>query len=184
MPRPHEDWAAVLERVQNDDALALMKVSRLLSSFLDRWNAYDFSGGWDDLIQETIVAGGLALRAGKLRDRGAAFGYLKATLRNKFVDRLKLHIKHRGEGTIPWEEATERLEDEEATPDELGHDLREALEQLPERQRESVRSVYLQGCTYDEAALQTGIPLGSLKRSLREGLAALREVLIEPGQPP
>jgi RNA polymerase sigma-70 factor (ECF subfamily) len=184
MSRPREDWAAVLERVQNDDALALLKVSRLLNSFLDRWNAYDFSGDWDDLIQETVVSSGIALQEGRLRDRGAAFGYLKSTLRNKFVDRLKLQIKHRGEGTIPWEDAAERLEDEDSAQDELGRELRDALEQLPERQRESVRTVYLQGCTYDEAAERTGIPLGSLKRALREGLAALREVLADPFEPP
>ena len=162
----------------DDDALALMKISRLLNSFLDRWNAYDFSGDWDDLIQETIVSSAAAVRDGKLQDRGAAFGYLKSTLRFKFVDRLKLQIKHRGEGTIPWEEAIEVLPDEDQVEeDDQRRDLQNALEALPERQRESLRSVYLQGCTYPEAAKRTGIPLGSLKRALREGLAALREQL-------
>ena len=162
-----------------------MKISRLLNSFLDRWNAYDFSGDWEDLIQETVVAGAAAVKEGKLRDRGAAFGYLKSTLRFKFVDRLKLHVKHRGEGTLAWEDALEVLPDEDGVlEDERTRDLREALADLPERQRASVRAVYLQGCTYEEAAASTGIPLGSLKRALREGLTALRTRLGEPDEPP
>ena len=47
-----------------------------------------------------------------------------------------------------------------------------------------VRAVYLQGCTYEEAAARTGIPFGSLKRALREGLAALRLHLEASDEPP
>ena len=175
----------MLERVQEDDALALLKVSRLLNSFLDRWNAYDFMGDWEDLIQETIVSSAAAIREGKLKDRAAAFGYLKSTLRFKFVDRLKLHLKHKGEGTIAWEDALEVLPEEDGVAnDQQSLDLRDALESLPERERITVRLVYLQGCTYDEACARSGIPLGSLKRSLREGLGALREILSDPDEPP
>jgi len=35
----------------------------------------------------------------------------------------------------------------------------------------------VRGQTYPEAAASTGIPLGSLKRHLRDGLAALRTAL-------
>lgn len=186
MPRPNEDWAAVLERVLEDDALALLKVSRLLNSFLDRWNAYDFRGDWDDLIQETVLASANAVRDGKLRDRGAAFGYLKSTARFKFVDRLKAHLKHQALDPIPWEEATEEAEAEVGADAraELARDLRDALEALPDKERAAVVAVHLQGRTYDEAADSTGIPLGSLKRHLRNGLAELRRVLEEADRPP
>jgi hypothetical protein len=39
--------------------------------------------------------------------------------------------------------------------------------------------VYVEGNTYSEAAAATGIPLGSLKRHLREGLATLRTGLAD-----
>ncbi len=186
MSRPNEDWAAILERVLEDDALALLKVSRLLNSFLDRWNAYDFRADWDDLIQETVIASANAVRDGKLRDRQAAFGYLKSTARFKFVDRLKAHLKYKELDPIPWEEATEEAVDEVGSFEraELARDLRDALDGLPEREREVVVAVHLQGRTYDEAAESTGIPLGSLKRHLRNGLAELRRVLEEADRPP
>ena len=38
-------------------------------------------------------------------------------------------------------------------------------------------AVYVEGRTYEEAAQATGIPLGSFKRYLRDGLAQLREEL-------
>ena len=110
--------------------------------------------------------------------------WARGVRRFKFVDRLKLLIKHRGEGTIPWEEATERLPDESLSDGEGHHDLHEALAALPEREREAVRAVYLEGQTYDEAAERTGIPLGSLKRALRTGLASLREKLSDEDEPP
>jgi len=178
MAHPREDWAVILERVLADDALALLKVSRLLNSFLDRWGAYDFRGDWDDLIQETVIASANALRDGRIRDRGAAFGYLKSTARNKFVDRLKKHVREQSLDPVPWDEATEEPLDApeggEMGASETARDLREALASLPERQRLSVVAVYVEGQTYPEAAESTGIPLGSLKRALREGLAALR----------
>ena len=55
--------------------------------------------------------------------------------------------------------------------------VREAIARLGERERLAVLEVHLRGRTYEEAAANTGIPLGSLKRALRAGLAQLREVL-------
>ena len=56
---------------------------------------------------------------------------------------------------------------------------RDAILKLPEKQRLAVLSVYLERRTYDEAARHTEIPLGSLKRYLRDGLATLQAELSE-----
>ena len=53
----------------------------------------------------------------------------------------------------------------------------DALDRLSERERLAVVEVYANGRTYEEAAEVSGIPLGSLKRFLRSGLAALRREL-------
>ena len=58
-------------------------------------------------------------------------------------------------------------------------EIRDAILKLPEKQRLAVLSVYLEGRTYDEAARHTEIPLGSLKRYLRDGLATLQAELSE-----
>jgi RNA polymerase sigma-70 factor (ECF subfamily) len=179
MPSGHDDWAHVLERLLEGDRAALLQLTRLVNSFLGRWNAYDFRDEWDDLIQEVVLAAATAVREGKLRERGAAFGYLRTTARFKFVDRLKRHLRLAEDDHLPWEEVVEGgFEPPVAAPEPgVARDVRSALEALPEKQRDAVYAVHVRGQTYDEAAAATGIPLGSLKRHLRDGLAALRSAL-------
>jgi len=177
--RREEDWAVVLERLCAGDRAALLQLTRLVNSFLARWSAYDFRDDWEDLIQEVALAAATALREGRLRERGAAFGYLRTTARFKFVDRLKRRLRVREDERLPWEEIGVAVAAEESgAPDlALRRDLADALEALPEKQRAAVVAVHVRGQTYDEAAAQTEIPLGSLKRHLRDGLAALRAAL-------
>ena len=52
-----------------------------------------------------------------------------------------------------------------------------AHEKLDSRRREVVEAIYGEGLTYQEAADRTGIPLGSVKRYLREGLSTLMQLL-------
>ena len=175
-----EDWYAVLEAVQGGDSLALARVTRLVNGFLAGWNAYDFRSDWDDLLQEVIIAAALALREGRIRDRRAVIGYLRSTARFKFVDRLRVHLRAKEDQTLPWEDVVgsdELATAEEAAPEGLSHDLRNALERLPEKQQVAVLGVYLHGKTYNAVSEESGIPLGSLKRYLREGLAQLRSDL-------
>lgn len=169
-----EDWALALERLLEGDRLALAKLTRLVASFLARWNAYDFREDWDDLIQEVLLAAARAMQEGKLRERKAVAAYLKTTARFKYVDRLKRHLGHSEDAHLPWEEVVEAELDAPGGEVGMAHDVREALDQLSDPRRDAIVAVYLEGKTYDEAAADTGIPLGSLKRYLREGLDQLR----------
>jgi RNA polymerase sigma-70 factor (ECF subfamily) len=170
------DWAGLLQRVAEGDALAFVQASRLVNGFLVRWDAYAFREEWDDLVQEVISAGVLALREGRLRDPQAAVAFLKTTTRFKFVDRLRIQLRASAGEPLPWEERVvgrERPLEEQLTA-AAREDLRRALSRIPEKKREAVTSVYVGGMTYEEAAHATGLPLGTLKRYLRDGLAQLR----------
>ena len=178
--RGQTDWGATLEALLEGDALALARLTRLINGFLGRWNAYDFRSDWDDLVQEVVVAGAIALRDGKIRDRRAVVGYLRTTARFKFIDRLKAHTRTHEDETLPWEDvvgADEAKVAEDPNEAEMSRDLSQALGRLPEKQRLVVTGVHVQGRTYDQVAEDTGIPLGSLKRYLRDGLSSLREDL-------
>jgi RNA polymerase sigma-70 factor (ECF subfamily) len=178
--KSEEDWYAVLEALQEGDSLALAKLTRLVNSFLARWNAYDFRSDWDDLLQEVIIASAVALREGRIRDRRAVVGYLRTTARFKFVDRLRIHMRIKEDQTLPWEDVVGSDELSTANtmaPEGLSQDVRGALERLSENRRVAVLGVYLEGKTYNAVAEETGIPLGSLKRYLREGIAQLRQDL-------
>jgi len=176
MSRGATDWAHAIERLQVGDRLALYELTRFITGFLIRWNAFDFRDDWDDLIQEVLIATVRALQEGRIRDRTAVGGYLKSTARFQFVDRLKSKLRLPPDTTLAWEE---RLEVEAAPVTEpgLSRDLEMALGQLDAGKRAAVLAVYVEGKTYDEAAEELGKPLGTLKRDLRIGLGQLKHAL-------
>ncbi len=174
-----QDWAAVVERLLAGDRVALAQLARLVNSFLARWNAYDFRDEWDDLIQEVLLAVALAWREGRIREHDALVGFVKSTARFKFIDRLRSHLRLAEDETLPWQVLIESAQEPvaEALAPDIRRDLREALARLPEKERRAVTAVHVEGRSYQEAVVTTGIPLGSLKRHLRDGLARLREEL-------
>ena len=174
------DWAAVVERVGDGDEAAFLELSRLITGFLRSWRAGDFGNGWDDLIQEVVLAASQAVQSSQLQSRGAARSFIYSTTRNKFMDRLRARYRRSEAHSLPWDEAVADNAPQTtaaAEPTELRHDLREALDSLPELNRDLVCLVYVDGMTYQEAADKTGTPLGSAKRYLRDGLAQLRGIL-------
>ena len=109
-------------------------------------------------------------------------GYLRTTARFKFIDRLKAQTRTKENETLPWEDvvgADEAQLADDPGEGEMSRDLAQALERLPEKQRLVVLGVHVQGRTYDQVAEDTGIPLGSLKRYLRDGLTQLRGDLVD-----
>ena len=174
------NWGETLEALEAGDGLALARLTRLVNNFLARWNAFDFRSDWDDLVQEVLISAVQAQREGRIRDRHAVVGYLRSTARFKFVDRLRRHLRCSEEMTLPWEDVLGRDEvslAEDPDDSELRHDLVQALGFLDEKHRVAVVGVHVQGKTYAQVSEESGIPLGSLKRYLRDGLAQLREGL-------
>ena len=179
MPNSDQDWAVILGRVLQGDRLALVGVAKLVNSFLARWNAYQFREEWDDITQEVVTAAAIALRDGKLRDPSAALGFLYSTARFKYVSRLRIQLRLEEREALAWSDAIERGENR--PPEGQRHELQRALERVPEKTRRALVAVYVDGQTYEEAARETGIPLGTLKRCLRDGLAQLRAEFREDG---
>jgi RNA polymerase sigma-70 factor (ECF subfamily) len=177
--RAERDWGDVQERLLAGDRLAFLEVNRLITGVLRQLRAYDFRDEWEDLRQEVVIALVQNARAGRLRDPKAFVGYARAITRNKFIDRLKQRLRRHENESLAWDEQTERLlADPDPDPDaELMPDLAAALRELPEEERRAVAGVYVEGHTYQEVSTRTGIPLGTLKRRLRDGLRRLREHL-------
>jgi RNA polymerase sigma-70 factor (ECF subfamily) len=173
----------VAERLLAGDRVALLRVSRLIASFLVRWRAYDFRDEWPDLVQEVLLAVVSGLRRGSIRDPDALVGYVATVARHKLVDRLRQLGPPRETAELVWPIATPAAPDDEALHPSIEAvvEVRLLLEKLPERQRMVVIGVYGQGRTYEAVARETGIPLGTVKRLLREGLATLRRELSESG---
>jgi RNA polymerase sigma factor (sigma-70 family) len=171
-----EDWAAVIEQMLCGDCGAHLKLARLVTGFLARWRAYDFQDDWADLVHEVLFAVIRAARKGRVEKPGAWFAYVRATTHHKLMDRLRTHLRHGEDQSQPAEgpdglcPIPVRIEARQ----EIVADVRSALERLPERTRWVVYAFYARGLTYAQVAGETRIPLGSVRRYVREGMAALR----------
>jgi RNA polymerase sigma-70 factor (ECF subfamily) len=178
-PRPAaESWAGVVDAMLAGDRAAQLRIARLVTGFLARWGAYDFRQEWPDLVQDVLLALVRAAREGRIEKPEALVGYVRSIAHHKFMDRLRARARHGEEPITPAEGAGALAGFDGlrtgATQD-LVTDVRRALERLPERKRRVVFAVYGEGKSYEQAAQETGTPLGSVKRYLREGMEALRK---------
>ena len=183
------DWLDLVQRVLAGDRAAYARLVRLVTGHLTAWRAYDFRADWDDMVQEVLISTVEAYRAGRITDSGALVAYVRQAARFKFIDRIR-SLQRRGR-PVEFRDGTEASSEGsslawppadggEGRSLELRVSIREAMDRLDPREREAVTWVYLRGHTYEEAAEATGIPLGTLKRSLRTALAHLKEVLGDP----
>jgi RNA polymerase sigma-70 factor (ECF subfamily) len=182
MPEPRKDWLDVQERLLRGDREACFELSRLITGMLVRLRAYDFRDEWDDLRQEVLLSIVQNARRGRLRDPQAFVGYVRIITRNKFVDRLKRSLRHAEKATLPWDEAT-AWSVSQSHDDGDAAEVWAAVRGLPEEQRRMVEGVYREGKTYQEVADETGVPLGTTKRRLRQALEALRARLVAGEDP-
>ena len=129
----------------------------------------------EDVAQDTFVAFWRQRDRIDL-DRGTARALLCSIARNKAIDLVR-----REEGQRRLREISEvaspiaapddftRVEDREA--------VHGALQNLSEVQRRAIELAYFGGRTYREVAKELGIPEGTAKTRLRDGLMALRDAL-------
>ena len=114
--------------------------------------------------------------------RGSLAGFLAGVARNKAVDvvRKEQSVRRRADALISDMEtastepsATEQVDERQR--------VSSALSQLSAPQREALVLAYFGGRTYREVATELGIPEGTAKTRLRDGLIRLRELLTEKG---
>jgi RNA polymerase sigma-70 factor (ECF subfamily) len=106
--------------------------------------------------------------------RGALGPYLRVMARSRALD---LRREHRAGERIAdrlrlWGDRSESSPDPRLAPER--HDLRVALRELPDGQREAVVLTYWAGLTAEEVARHAGVPLGTAKSRVRLGVRRLR----------
>lgn len=113
-------------------------------------------------------------------DRGSAMSWMMTIAHRKAVDRVRsAEAASRRDDT--WEATTQdRAYDITAEEVERSLDaqrVRQALASLTETQRGAVQLAYFGGYTHNEVAALLGIPLGTAKTRIRDGLIRLRDTL-------
>jgi RNA polymerase sigma-70 factor, ECF subfamily len=131
----------------------------------------------DDLVQECLSRA-LARRRqnGDDSDIRNLRAYLFTILHNAHIDRLS--ERRRWSYAVP-DEALENLTARPAPQHGLLelHDLADALERLPEEQRQVVLLVGYEGLAYREAAAVLDVPIGTVMSRLSRGRESLRRMM-------
>jgi RNA polymerase sigma-70 factor (ECF subfamily) len=112
-------------------------------------------------------------------ERGNLRTFLGGVARNKAIDvvrRETVRARAREESQAEVDLSGERPGTESFVDDRL--DLVTGLKQLTKLQRQALSLAYFGGRTYVEVAEELGIPVGTAKTRLRDGLTALRNVLM------
>ena len=115
-------------------------------------------------------------------DRGTASGWITTLAHRRAVDRVRSEQASRDRDDRVSRRDTPRAFDQVADEVEVNLDhwqVRRALASLTERQREAIELAYFGGHTYRDVAKVLGIPEGTAKSRLRDGLLRLREALVD-----
>ncbi len=113
-------------------------------------------------------------------ERGSASGWITTLAHRRAVDRVRSEQAARNRDDRVARR--DQQQDVDLVADEvqvrLDHwQVRQALAQLTERQREAIELAYFGGHTYRDVADVLGIPEGTAKSRLRDGLLRLRDAL-------
>lgn len=132
----------------------------------------------EDLVQDTLAKA--FEKRDQLRTADSLRAWLMSILHNRFVDRersrraeaaRRVEMGLRTDHALPAsQEASIRLAD-----------VRRAFMTLPVDQRAALHLISLEGLSYEQAAAQLGIPVGTLVSRLVRGRARLKEM--ENGSP-
>lgn len=178
---------------QDEDRTLLRRVIRgdqeAFAALYDRYSAAAFGLAVkicnnrvlaEDVVQEAFLS--IWRRAGGFDpERGSVAAYLMAAVHNKAVDA----VRH---------EESQRRRSQEGISDFLAESggeevleaawlgvrrtqVRAAVASLSSVQREALELAYFEGLTYSEVAEKLGVPLGTAKTRLRDGMIRLRTLL-------
>jgi RNA polymerase sigma-70 factor (ECF subfamily) len=177
--------AALLQAIANGDRKSFRKLydryDGLLFTTIDKvLNGREDS---EEVLQE--VMGSLWRKAHLYHStRGRPVTWLASMARNRAIDRLRskqrlarlksaytdeIVVIPRGAAGISGPEAAARRD--------TCQNVRSAIMELTDVQREAIEKVYFEGLTQQQIADQLGEPLGTVKARVRRGLAKLRQTV-------
>lgn len=165
---------------------------RCLAMLYDRYAGAAFGLAWrvcgnrtiaEDVVQEAFLS--IWQRPGSFDSRrGTAESFLLGIVHHKAVDAIRressVHKREEKFAADP-QEVSENEVVEAAWLSMRRESVRSALKQLSDVQREALELAYLHGLTYRDVASRLGIPLGTAKTRMRDGMIKLR-ALLGPGE--
>ena len=169
-----KEWADLMRRANAGDAAAYRRLLEALAPVLRAAARRGFARAGksdadaEDVVQETLLAIHLKRHTW---DATAPVGpWVRAIARNKLIDALR----RRGSRIeVPIEDYIDYLPAEPEGQSGIVRDVERRLHELPERQRDVVRAVAVEGVSIAETATRLAVSQGAVRVALHRGLAAL-----------
>jgi len=114
--------------------------------------------------------------------RGTVSAWLLTVVRSRAIDWLRARKARRADLEQNLDEVFD-LSDDRPSPESVSIEsgrtriIRDAMLELPAEQRRAIELTYFSGLSHSEIAVQTGLPLGTVKTRIRLGMMRLRELL-------
>ena len=113
-------------------------------------------------------------------ERSAVSTWIFTIARNKKVDRLRKDSRPLPDVNDPsFHNSTDVSPESSAWHSESAHNIRKALSELPDDQREALKLAFLEENSHSKIAEILDVPLGTVKSRIRLGLERLRALLKE-----
>jgi len=172
------DWEELLLMVSdNKDRVAF---KQLFNHFAPRVKSFLMKAGADPTMAEECSQEAMATvwNKAKLFDptRASASTWIFTIARNKRIDAIR-KIRRPEPDELTWPDEIEPAQEEALELKQQSEILADAIQNLPEKQRQLVEKAFFKELSHSEIALETGLPLGTIKSRIRLALERLRHAM-------
>ena len=171
-------WEELMLKVStNQDRSAFKK---LFNHFAPRIKSFLMKAGADPTMAEECSQEAMATvwNKAKLFDpaRASASTWIFTIARNKRIDAIR-KIRRPEPDELTWPDGMEDAQEDALELKQQSEILADAIQNLPEKQRQLVEKAFFKELSHSEIALETGLPLGTIKSRIRLALERLRHAM-------
>jgi RNA polymerase sigma-70 factor (ECF subfamily) len=174
------DWSGLMLAVRDGRDRAAF--AALFRHFAPRLKSYLMKSGANASKAEDCVQDVMATVWHKAAqfdpERAAVSTWVYTIARNRMIDMIRRERRPEPEA-MPWNEEAEPDQADVYAAAEDSRLLSAALAELPEKQRSLIKRAFYGDLSHSEIALETGLPLGTIKSRIRLALDRLRAKMTE-----
>jgi RNA polymerase sigma-70 factor (ECF subfamily) len=152
----------------------------LFNHFAPRIKSFLMKAGADPTMAEECSQEAMATvwNKAKLFDpaRASASTWIFTIARNKRIDAIR-KIRRPEPDELTWPDGMEDAQEDALELKQQSEILADAIQNLPEKQRQLVEKAFFKELSHSEIALETGLPLGTIKSRIRLALERLRHAM-------
>jgi len=172
------DWEELLLMVSKEEDRIAFR--HLFNHFAPRIKSFLMKAGADPTMAEECSQEAMATvwNKAKLFDptRASASTWIFTIARNKRIDAIR-KIRRPEPDELTWPDEIEPAQEEALELKQQSEILADAIQNLPEKQRQLVEKAFFKELSHSEIALETGLPLGTIKSRIRLALERLRHAM-------